>query len=323
MTLPYLLRLLCMSLAAFFLLHAVLGGLVASAAPALVRWARRMEARRGAAFLLCARLAPLVLAAGAVLALCVPSYLSFEDESGAEYVGYKCLVLAALCTALLAVSVLRVGRALARSRRYMHECRSLGSSVKLAESGAPIVVVEEPAPFMAIAGIVKPSVLVSRGALDALSSEHLAAALRHERAHTDSRDNLKRLGLCVAPGLLPFVNGFGAIEHEWAKLAEWAADDRAAEGDAGRSLSLAEALVRMVRLGSLPKCSPLASPFVSTTADVAERVDRLLGVRQGSKRTGSSIGTLVTAGSGLAAAAVVLHPATMANVHGVLERLMH
>lgn len=324
MTLPYVWRLLCMSLAAFFLLHLVLGGLLGALSPGLIRWVQRLGARRGAAVLLCARLAPSVVAAGTVLALCVPSYLSFEDECGAEYVGYKCLALALLCTALMAVSAARAGSALARSRRYVHRCLSLGSSVKLTESGAPVVVVEEQAPFMAIAGIVKPSVLVSRGVLDALSPEHLAAALRHEGAHTDARDNLKRLLLCSAPGLLPFVHGFRTIEHEWAKLAEWAADDRAAEGDPGRSLSLAEALVRMARMGSLPKCSPLASPFASSTTDVAERVNRLLGVRQQAMGSRRPLGALAAAASGLVALAVLTpHSTTMAAVHGVLERLMH
>src|SRR6185437_807949 len=101
------------------------------------------------------------------------------------------------------------------------------------------------------------------------------------RAHAESLDNLKRLLLCAAPGILPFAAGFRAIEREWAKLAEWAADDRAAQGDAGQSLTLAEALVRMARIGSLSRCSPLVSPFASATSDVAERVNRLLGRTNG------------------------------------------
>jgi Zn-dependent protease with chaperone function len=325
MTLPYLLRLLCMSLAAWFVVHAAAGLILAVAGPGLIRWVRGMDARRGAAILLSARLAPGLSAAITVLVLCVPSYLSLEDERGAEYVGYKCLALAAIGAILLMVSAARVSHALARSRRYMRACRSLGSTVRLEESAAPVLVVEEKAPFLAIAGIVKPSVLISRGVLEALAPDHMAAALRHERAHRESRDNLKRLCLCAAPGLVPFAGGFQRIEREWAKLAEWAADDRAAEGDAGRSLSLAEALVRMARMGSLPKCSTIESLFVSATTDVAERVDRLLGTRISvAPRVSRPVRKFAAAGSGLAALGVTAaQPATMALVHGVLERLMH
>ena len=325
MTLPYIWRLLCVCLASFFLIHTALGALVAGGSTILIRWARSMDARRAALVLFCARIAPGLLAAAAVFALCVPSYLSLEDERGSEYVGVRCLFIAACCATLLILSIGRVGRALLRSRHYLQECRSVGNTVQLTDSGSPVLVVEEPSPFLAIAGILHPALLVSRGALNALAPEQVAAALRHERAHADSHDNLKRLCLFAAPGLLPFAHGFQPIEREWSKITEWAADDSASQGDAGRSLSLAEALVRMARCGSLAQCSPLASPFVATTADVAERVDRLLGSPKSSVRPSHRpAGRLAAAGFTLASlGAITANPSTLFAVHRVLERLMH
>ena len=104
----------------------------------------------------------------------------------------------------------------------------------------------------------------------------LAAALRHEEAHRISRDNLKRLLLLLAPGLLPGLHGFGAIERGWARFSEWAADDDAVAGDAHRSLSLAAALVRVARMGGSAPVSPLTAAFLGDSREISARVDRLL-----------------------------------------------
>jgi Zn-dependent protease with chaperone function len=104
------------------------------------------------------------------------------------------------------------------------------------------------APLLALAGIVRPRLVISRGVLRALSAEELAAALRHERAHWTARDNLKRLCILLTPGILPFAGSSRTLERGWRKFAEWAADDRAVAGSARRSCALAAALVRVARM---------------------------------------------------------------------------
>ena len=60
---------------------------------------------------------------------------------------------------------------------------------------------------MATTGLFRPHILVSRAAANSLSPDQFDAAVRHERAHWTSRDNLKRLFQLATPEPLPFVHG--------------------------------------------------------------------------------------------------------------------
>ena len=104
--------------------------------------------------------------------------------------------------------------------------------------------------------------------MNALPAGPLAAALRHEEAHRVSRDNLKRLLLLLAPGLLPGFHGFDVLERNWARFTEWAADDEAVAGDAHLSLYLAAALVRVARMGGAPAPSPLSASFLGDSREL-------------------------------------------------------
>ena len=74
--------------------------------------------------------------------------------------------------------------------------------------------------------------VVSQSVMDTLSREEKEAALRHETAHRDSRDNLKKLLFLLSPDILPFASGLKSLERGWSKFTEWAADDKAVSGDA-------------------------------------------------------------------------------------------
>ena len=325
MTFPYSLRLLCICLASFFLVHLAAGLVVSLAAPAAVRLAEKVRARRAAGLLLALRLLPVCLAAFVVAGLCVPSYLWLEPEATAEEVGLACLAAASLGAAVWGISIARGLRAVARSRRYFRRCRSIGCHISLPGEPSPAWVVEGSAPLLALTGIAHPRVVISRPVVVALSAEQLAVAVRHERAHRAAHDNLKRLLVLLAPGLLPFGAGFGALERAWAKAVEWAADDRAVAGDSRRSLALASALVQLVRMGGAEQPPVLAAPLLSGGQDLRARVDRLLRLAPRAEtpdgRTPMLVAsvTLVLAG---ALAAAMVQPATLYSVHGVLERLV-
>lgn len=287
-------KLACLSLSVFFIVHCAAAIFASLSAPLAIRAAGRMRARSAARFLLTVRFAPVAIALFVVAALCIPSYLRFEPEVGSEQTGAACVIAAALCVAVWAISLLRSVRAILRSREVQ------GIAVGLA-------------------GVVRPRVVVASEVRRLLSPEELDAALRHERAHAVSRDNLKRLLVLLAPDVFPFFRGgFANLERAWKKFAEWSADDRSVNGDAERSLALASALVRVARLGAPVQSAPLVTCL--TDGDLAARIDRLLRpVPEGRPdRWTPAICVL----SGIALAAVILQPAAWAGVYAVLERLI-
>jgi len=315
MILPYTLRLVCLCLASFFLVHAALAVAARCLAPAALRFAERLRAQSAARLLLALRLFPAAVALAAVAGLCVPSYLSLEQEDGAEFVGFKCLAAALLGAAIWTISWARSLRAAIRSHRYVRQCRRAGS----------VWIADGTAPFLGIAGIVRPKLIVSRSVADALDRDQLAAAIRHERAHQSSADNLKRLLLLLAPDALPFLRGFAAVERAWLRFTEWAADDRAVSQDAACSLSLAEALVRVARLGAAAQASPLMSHFVAASIDISVRVERLLSpaIEAAARKPGRRIALSGALIAFAAAVLAIVQPATLPSVHGLLERWMH
>jgi Zn-dependent protease with chaperone function len=325
-TLAYPLRLLFLCLAAFFLVHLAVGLVVLAISPAAVRRVERIAPRSAARWLLALRMAPLACALFVVAALCVPSYLWLEPEAAAEEAGVACLVSALLGLAVWCFSIVRGVRAAARSLRYIDRCQRAGFGTRLAGDRSPVWVMEGAAGYLMLAGIVRPRLFISRTVMTALSPEQLEAAVRHEGAHRVSRDNLKRLLLLLAPGILPFFRGFGSLEAHWARFTEWAADDSAVDGDSRRSLSLAAALVRVARLTPAPYPSPVITSFLGEGGDLAARVDRLLSMAPVSDK--SKRGTpVVTASAALVLTgllvAAMLQPATFYSVHRLLEELIH
>lgn len=324
MMIPYVFRLVCLSLACFFLVHLAVGLTICVAAPAAIRISERLSARRAARVLFSLRLAPLAFGVLAVAGFCVPSYLKLEPESAAEPIGVVCLAAALLSAAICGVAIWRGSRAIVRSLLYMRQCEREGSTTPIAGQQVPVWVIEGTAPVVALAGILRPRLVISRPVLMALSMDQLAAVLRHERAHRTSRDNLKRLAIVLAPDVVPFTRGFRAIERGWARFTEWAADDRAVAGDPRISLSLAAALVRVARMSAGTQSSCLVSPLLAGSDDLEARIDRLLSPSPESAKP--ERGLLVTVTTFLLAGsltAVIMQPGILASVHGMLEHLVH
>jgi hypothetical protein len=322
--LPYFARLLCISLAAFYFVHLAAGALVCAAAPAMIRLAERLRARDAARLLLALRMLPAAIATFAVGGLCIPSYLWLEPPATGEGIGLLCLTGAALCIVCCAVAFTRAVRATSRSLGYIRYCEMVGRRTCLGLEASPAWVVEGPAPFLALAGILHARLMVSTAVVNALPPDQLAAALRHEHAHEVSRDNFKRLLLLIAPGLLPGWRGFAAIERAWGRFTEWAADDIAAAGDSARSVSLAGALVRVARMGACPQQPPLVTSLLAETDDLAQRVDRLLSVTPAPSRIRSGKLAALTATSAAVLLGIAMaQPATLHSVHRLMEYLAH
>jgi hypothetical protein len=313
---------MCLCLASFFAVNAAAGLLISLASRAAVRMAESMHARSAARFLLAVRLLPCALGIGAVLALCVPSYLWLEPQDSSERIGWACLALALLGVAGWLISFARVGHALSLSVRFNRACQQTGRETLLRSDSRNAVIVEKDAPLLALSGVFRPRLIVSKAVLRSLSADELDIALQHENAHRASRDNLKRLLLLLAPKPIPGIRRFSSIEQNWTKFSEWAADDEAVCGDSHRALSLAAALVRVARMGAAPRLSFLHTSLCAGDHDLSARVERLLRIQslpakpKASGRAlpiGSSLGMFICAGI------VLAWPAALSLVHRLLE----
>jgi len=328
MILPYFLRLLCLCFASFFVLNASAGLLVCIASKSAFRFADSRTPSAAAGFLLVLRVLPLIIASFFVLGLCVPSYFSFEPALTAEHVSILCLVLGLLGALTWFLSIARIAHSLFASVRHNRLCQLASQEMRLSGRSSALLVVENETPLLALSGLLRPRLLVSRGVLRVLSAEELDAALSHEDAHRSSRDNAKRLLLLLAPDIFPFVRTHHALERGWSKFAEWAADDQAAAGDSRRALSLAAALVRVARLGSSPRLPYLSTSLLAGDRDLSARVDRLLQASPAAQATHArpphprplfrAAGFLFVGGLTL----LLFTPPALSFVHELLEHLL-
>jgi Zn-dependent protease with chaperone function len=116
------------------------------------------------------------------------------------------------------------------------------------------------------AGYLRPSIYISQGALELLSTPELDAVLAHERHHTVVRDPLRFAFGRILSQALFFAPVLRALRDRYADLAEVNADRAAVRASAGRQAPLASAL--LVFDTSAPPGASGISPA---------RVDSLLG----------------------------------------------
>jgi hypothetical protein len=274
-TLEFVPRIICLCLATFFLVHLALSVAVRLLAPALIRFGGRLRAHSAAQLFLCIRLLP-PASALFVGIWTAPTYIWNERAAHAERVGIPCWGSALLGIFCLLIPQVRGWVSISRTFSYLRYCQRAGRVLRLPGERSPALVVEGGFPFFALVGIREPRLLISAPVVSALSAMELAAALRHERAHHFAMDNLKRLLVLLSPDPLPFYRGLRVLEEAWSRFTERAADDRAAAGDSGRSLSLAAALVRMAQLGVSRSTPAAMMPLLTQDQDLVTRVNRLV-----------------------------------------------
>jgi Peptidase family M48 len=236
------------------------------------------------------RILPACAAALFVAAVFLPSYWRYEPRDTTEGFDLTLTVCAVTATGLLGAAAIRGlsawRRAAFRVRVWLHAARPLC----LAGSRIPAFEVETERPFMALAGVVRPRLIVTRGLLTALSDEELAACVAHELSHSRAWDNLKRLAMRASPDALFGTPIAREIERRWASAAEHAADDRAGHTGAAARCALASALVKVAKL--MPDL-PVSTEPISTLlggGEIASRVQRLLDDRTlAPSRTGRGV----------------------------------
>jgi Zn-dependent protease with chaperone function len=253
----------------FGLINVVLAASVAGAAGR----ALRREADRNAAFWLTLRLLPSIAAIAFVIALFAPSYWRYEPRA-VEDLDLSLSIGAFAAALLIGASAVRGWRAwqraATRTRAWLRVARPIATA-----AGIPVYEVPTAAPMMALAGVFRPRLLVTRGVVDALTDEELQAGIAHEIGHFRARDNLKRLAMRAAPDVLMSTRLAAALEARWASAAEHDAD-RAGAADNETRCALASALVKVAKL--IPVATPIAEPISTLVdgGDIASRVQRLL-----------------------------------------------
>ncbi len=240
---------------------------------------RRHSARRCADLLFTLRTLPFLVAAGVTLALAVPSFLLLEPRAVNEPMSAVPLVLGLCGMAVLLVGMWNASAALVRASRtvarWSSEARAIDSGVVDSTDSVPVLRVSGAAPPLTAAGILRPSVWLSRAAEFVLTDQELQSALRHEVVHVRRRDNLRKLIL----RLVAFP-GMAGLESAWRETTEMAADDAAVSSTA-EALDLAAAVIKLSRLTPLQPPAELTTALVHSPAEsLNARVKRLLAWKE-------------------------------------------
>lgn len=267
----FVLRAIMVSLAFFAILYSFLSLLVVLTwhGLRLCHFQKHIAARG----LFTLRVIPFGISAAVSLFLTLPSFLLLEGHSLDEDFGT--FVLSACAMVIIGAGIHRVLAAEARTRRVVSACLkgAIGSERRTV---APAIILTESITPLMLVGIRVPRILISASACKVLSDEELQAAVRHERAHSRSRDNLKKAIL----NCLPFP-GMESLEEAWQEASELAADDGAVSSR-DEALDLAAALIKLARHFPYQAVPDLATGLVSTVGSVTSRVERLVAWKQSS-----------------------------------------
>jgi Zn-dependent protease with chaperone function len=268
----FALRGIAVSLTFFVLLYCLLSALVAVAWRSL-KWLHATE-QSLAGLLFALRVLPLVASVVITFAFVVPSFQLLEPRSIDEGMGAMPLALGVCALLLIACGCFRVIAAQTKTTRVV--ARWLEGAHPL-DAGAQTVTFRSrrEAPPLTLVGVRRPRVLVSELTVALLSHDELHIALKHELAHMQSRDNLKKLVFRFCP-----FPGMAKLESAWSQTAELAADD-AAVSSLNDAVDLAAALVKLSRLVPVEAAPVCTVGFV--TGSISARVTRLLAWNEAGK----------------------------------------
>jgi hypothetical protein len=172
------------------------------------------------------------------------------------------LALAVFCLAVTAIVVVGVAQELALS---LHFRRRMGATALQQFRGAPVFQDERPRAFCA--GLLKPQVYISSGAVTALDEAAVNAVLLHERHHAHRYDPLRLATGRVLTRALFFLPGLRQLVAQERALSELSADESAISASAENRAALARSML-----------SFSDHPVAGEAAGIdPARVDQLLG----------------------------------------------
>jgi len=259
--------------------------------------------------------APAVLGLSVALLITLPAFLLFEPSGGREQPG----LLLSGSAALGAVYVLTaVGRALSMarlSRSCLVTWMRDASDLPPAQWGLPAFAIDARYPVVAIAGVIRPRLLIDRRVLAACSADELRVIAGHELAHAKNYDNARRLLMAAC------VGSSSSSATEWRHAAEVAADERAASDPDGAAV-LAGVLIKIARLATASARPPIPFAAIYDSGSLETRVQRLLSLNPLPARRHWPA-PLTASVSVLSVAMAAQAPQWLFAVHSLIERLVH
>ncbi len=303
------------AVAAFFTLSTLL------AAGISVWWRVARPSILDANRLLALRLLPVV--GGFLLTSCLvtPAFLRFEPARDTEQPGPVLLFLGAAGMFVLLAGSARILRAVILTRRLRHGWLTSASALPSLDGQTPAHLIDVPYPLVAIVGVLRPVLVVSRKVASGCSADDVQLIAAHERAHLRARDNLKRLLIDGCPDVVRWTRTGREIATAWSASAEDAADEAATGGDRRARIALAAVLLRVARMAVSGSPAPrLASALVGLSG-VERRVRRL--AESGPRPSGSLASLYVAAGivAGALASAAANHQ-LLAVTYGAAELIV-
>jgi len=327
MILSYPMRLACLVVVSMGLLQLGFELAIWVCGPAILRMARAMPLRHRERTLYLAQLLPVLLALAFTGLFAVPRYVSNETNFSPEGVGSACVLLAVALVVWCAVKfgggvAMVVRTALFGIEAFREACQG-SEAVATGLDETPVLVVAGLRPRVALVGLMRPFIFISRSLVEAggLDKPALEVVLDHERSHAAQGDNWKLLSLQCLPRLNLRLTGGKTWMQLWQNAAEWAADEDAVQGNSARALLLAETLVTLARSNSFSASRIACTNFVCEETDLAQRVERLIEARPERARSFDYRVGMVLGGVALCGAVV------LANLSSALaeipERLLH
>jgi beta-lactamase regulating signal transducer with metallopeptidase domain len=314
---------IAVSFSIFVVLYSALCLIVCGVWRKMLGYGQHYPARRFADLLFALRMLPFVAATAVTLALAVPSFLLLEPRAVNEPMGAVPVALGLCGMAVWLAGMWKAASAWVRASqtvtRWSREARAAGTGAIELRGSVALRRISESAPPLAAAGILRPSVWLSRAAEFVLNERELEVALRHEVVHVRRRDNLRKLILRLAA-----FPGMTELESAWREATEMAADD-AAVSSASEALDLAAAVIKLSRLIPLEPPAELTTALVHSPAEsVNARVERLIAwtERRQNSVPGYSLVYALCAAAAVVATLAVTYSELLVRVHAATEWLV-
>ena len=260
------------TLSCFALVATLTSAGLALAAPAVARRLERYAPEGRASLLFQLRVLPGASAAVCAFVIALPIFLRYEPADAEETLARTLIVTAMVGAALLVRGACRAVAALRATAAVRRDWQARGRRLRTIDAPIPIYAIEESFPTVAVVGFSRPALFIAERVLRECSPDEVRAMVLHECAHVTHRDNLKRFFIRACPDAL---RRGSVLDRAWTRASEEAADARAAGGDPGSALELAQALIHVARLAPGPSRLEVASAFY-LGGSIESRIRRLV-----------------------------------------------